>query len=142
MAPAVVLVGCSDDPVEANLIEETPDTPALTIVVGEAEAALIAHYDAVLNSVPENQQQLRDALSALRQQHVEHRAAMAADGASPPLGSIPNSPNIGTLVTAEREAAKSRIASCEECSDPELARILAFIAASEASHVPVLRGLT
>jgi rubrerythrin len=42
---------------------------------------------------------------------------------------------------AERQASRARRTSCGATTDPELARILTFIAASEASHVPALRQL-
>ena len=40
-----------------------------------------------------------------------------------------------------REAARSRIRACVAADDADLARLLTFIAASEASHVPALRDL-
>ena len=48
---------------------------------------------------------------------------------------------IANLMAAEREAARSRIRACVAADDAELARLLTFIGASEASHVPALRDL-
>ena len=45
---------------------------------------------------------------------------------------------IAVLADAERAAAKARRASCVAATDQELARIVALIAASEASHAPAL----
>jgi hypothetical protein len=57
--------------------------------------------------------------------------------------SLPTDPRaaIGVLIDAERSAMRQRIDACVAATDPETARTLTFIAASEGSHVPALKDL-
>jgi len=147
------LSACGGESPEANPVETTaPPTPALAEVVAGEELALIALYDVALASLPEADERRRTLLTALRQQHVEHRDALApevtvpVDGEAPAGGrsdtggpdATPVAPGLRDLAAAERKAAKARIRACVEADDPQLARTLAFIAASESSHVPAL----
>lgn len=118
-------------------IGAAPD--ALRREVATAERALIAAYDAAIAAFPS----LAVDLAAVRAQHADHLSAMAADGAEPPAATTPASPAeaIAALRAAEQQAARARRTSCVAAADPELARVLALIAASEQSHAAYLREL-
>ena len=62
------------------------------------------------------------------------------DGISPSERDVQVS--LRDLIGAERRATRSRVSACVETSDPELARVLALIGASEAGHVAALRSLS
>lgn len=149
------LSACGSESPEASPVETTaPPAPDLAAVVAGDERALIALYDAALAGLSEADERRRVLLTALRQQHVEHRDALApnvavsvdgdmAGGAVPDAegtvsSAAPVAPGLRDLAAAERKAAKERIRACVEADDPQLARTLAFIAASESSHVPAL----
>lgn len=142
LGPVAVLSACSsdDDAVATATLSAEPEPAPPDDLVAAEEALLIAHYDAVLAAIPETQGDVRAALTALREQHVAHREALGGGG-EPVLDDLPDSPSVASLVAAEKAASKARIRACVEAADPELARTLAFIAASEASHVPALKDL-
>ena len=118
---------------------------ALRRDVATAERMLIASYDAAISAHP----QLEGPLAVIRGQHADHLAAMGGEGADPVAGPAPSAaatPGAGTaaeavadLRRAEQAAARERRASCVAADDPELARLLALIAASEQSHAAALR---
>lgn len=143
IGPVGLLAACSssDEASPTATLGTEPEPIAPDATVAAEEALLIAHYDAVLQALPETQTETRSALSALREQHVAHREALGGGG-EPALDDLPEDPSITSLTAAEKAASKARIRACAEASDPELARTLAFIAASEASHVPALKDLT
>lgn len=97
----------------------------------------MAAYDAAITAFPE----LAASLTTIRGQHADHLAAMADEGAEPPAASAPASAEaaITALRAAEQQAARERRTSCVAAGDPELARMLALIAASEQSHAAALR---
>lgn len=146
LLPAGAVAACSSGAIPVADVPATAEpTPELSSEVAAAEADLIARYDAVIATLAEGSDRVRSTLEAIRMQHAEHLSALggAPTGASVAgAEAVVGSPAIAALVDAERQAAKARIGSCVEASDPELARTLAFIAASEASHVPVLRRLS
>jgi hypothetical protein len=115
-------------------------TAGLADEVAAQEHDLVAVYDAVIAGFPS----LAAALGTIRDQHVQHAAALGspATAAATP-GAAPGSQGaaLGMLIGAERDALHARIASCVAAPDAALARTLAFIAASEGSHVPALRDL-
>lgn len=146
LAPVSALTACGEDePSVTASVPVEPDTPDLNATVAEQEAALIALYDSVLDSLPESDARRREILGELRQQHVDHHQALVPGqelASTPPSpDGAPVAPGVRDLAAAERSAAKERIAACIDASDPDLARTLAFIAASEASHVPALSDL-
>jgi hypothetical protein len=107
--------------------------------VADAEAALIAQYQATIAAY----QDLAAPLTLLMDQHRAHLAAMAiAPSSAPPSTGVPVPGSARQAVTAladaERAATQQRGQACVDAMDPALARTLAFIAASEASHVPAL----
>ena len=67
----------------------------------------------------------------------EQASAVAASG-----GPVTAKSAVRTLIAAERAAARQRIEACVAATEPGLARTLAFIAASEASHIPALKEVT
>lgn len=115
----------------------SPDADALTREqVAADEWSLVALYDAALSSQPD----LAAELSTIRDQHVEHAAALGSS--TPPSGSAsasPAPPGRDALAAAEATAAKQRAQACGSAHDTELARLLALIAASEAGHAAYLK---
>ena len=107
--------------------------------VAGAEQALIAQYQAFITAFPE----LSVDLTPLLEQHADHAKAIGvkAPATSAPVAAADARTAIAVLADAERAAAKARRASCVAATDPELARIVALIAASEASHAPALSRL-
>lgn len=137
LGPVALLAACSNG--------DTPDEPVpspteqtVASAQAAAEQRLIDGYEATIATHPG----LAATLTPLRDQHMAHADAL---GGSPGPGTATVAPSegaaIAALVTAERQAARERIGACVEAGEPGLARLLAFIAASEASHVPVLRSL-
>lgn len=111
--------------------------------VAAAELALIAQYQEVIAAFPD----LGASLIALQEQHRAHLVAMAPAGApgDDASASAATAPAPGSarqalelLADAERAASQQRREACLGAADPDLARTLALIAASEASHVPAL----
>ncbi len=110
--------------------------------VAAAEQALIAQYQEVISAFPD----LGASLIALQEQHRDHLVAMApADAPGGPATATASALAPGSarqalelLADAERAASQQRRESCLAATDPNLARTLAFIAASESSHVPAL----
>ncbi len=146
LAPASVLAACSSEP--------PPDVAATPTAAPEPdvrqraaldEVGLIALYDSVLASLPDADERRRAPLRELREQHVAHRDALDPDAVAAsvvePGDGEPVAPGLTDLADAERQAVKQRIRSCVDATDEQTARLLALIAASEASHVPAVRGL-
>ncbi len=141
LGPIGLLAACSSD------AEPGPSTPTaapatISTAVAEQERELVAHYDATITAFPE----LAVALQAIRDQHIQHGTALDPESAAEEAPAPPEVPEgvnraIAALVTAERRASRDRIDACVEAQDAGLARLLTFIAASEASHVPALRDL-
>lgn len=107
--------------------------------VAGAEQALIAQYQTFITAFPE----LGADLTPLLEQHADHAKAIGvkATATSAPVAAADARTAIAVLADVERAAAKARRASCVAATDPELARIVALIAASEASHAPALTRL-
>ena len=116
---------------------------ALAARVAADEAALIARYDSILAARPAIDPAAAALLAAIRDEHVQHRDALGGTAApSSPAPAISSaSAGLSELPRAERQASRSRVRACEDAQEPELARLLAFIAASEAAHVPALRDV-
>lgn len=127
----------SSAPASTPGASDQPPIDAVRREVATSERALIAAYDAALTAFPA----LATELSAIRAQHADHLAAMGDDGAEPAAAMAPASPQaaITALRAAEQQAARERRTSCVAAADPELARVLALIAASEQSHAAALR---
>jgi len=141
LGPLAALAACgSESEPAAALSEQASPEPALETSVAAEESVLIAHYDAVIAGLGEGREALVLALRELQGQHVAHRTSLGGGADSDP-SALPDSPTLASLIKAERAATKARINACVDTTDPELARLLTFIAASEASHVPALKAL-
>jgi hypothetical protein len=118
-------------------LDGDPPTPAgVAAQAAAAESELISLYDAAIAALGPTGEERALLLTSLREQHAAHREALGgADDVPAPT----RAPDLGALISAERGAARARIRSCVDAEDPELARVLALIAASEAAHVPALR---
>ena len=135
LAGAAVLgaAACTDRPVR----RPSPPDPdvALRAAAVAREQDLLSRYDALLAAQP----RLAAELSSYREDHVQHLRALA--GPTPaPTPSATTPPVAGTraaLVAAERAAANAHAAATATAS-PDLARLLASLAACESTHVAVL----
>lgn len=139
---AALIAGCGTSDSEGST--GSPDD-AVRTAVAEAEAALIAQYQGVITAFPD----LGASLVAILEQHRAHLAAVApGQESAQPATQGPANPTaapidsaaaaLQILAEAERAASQQRREACGAAADPELARVLAFISASEASHVPAL----
>lgn len=139
VAGAALLAGCSADPASSDAAgSDAPGSatadpsrdPVLAAAIAD-EQALIAAYDAVLagGAAP--------LLQAIRAEHQAHLDALGGAGTTP---AAPLDVTAASLAERERAAAARCREHCAQATDPALVRTLAFIAASEASHVPALRG--
>jgi hypothetical protein len=146
VAPAGILAACtgSAEPSPPSASATAPPADLAAEVAGE-ESELIATYDALLAGVTGLGDEATALLTLIRDQHVQHLEALGVTPAQPPAstGTAPATAAaaISLLVAAEREASRSRIRACVAADEPDLARLLTFIGASEASHVPALRDL-
>ena len=144
IGPIGVLAACSNDSAPAP--EPSPtDTaqPAPAEASAVDESALIARYDTVLGALPDADADLLTTLTAIRDQHVQHRDALGGAEPQPDPSPAPAGVTeaLTALIAAERKAGKARIRACVSAEDPDAARLLALIAASESAHVPALRDL-
>lgn len=109
-------------------------TADLTVEAGTDEWLLIARYDSTITQHPE----LTAELEPIRDQHREHASAlgMSEPDSLPDLGPAPASRKraLALLAAAESTARDQRIDACVACDSATTARLLASIAASEASH--------
>ena len=142
--PVAALAACTSGGEQSDQAPAT--SPAATDAMPRAaadEAALVAQYEAALERVADGQTELRAALSQIRDQHRAHLDALGGATDAPPPATLPSGTAavLAELIDAERAASKERIDACVDTPDPDLARVLSLIAASEASHVPVLRDL-
>jgi hypothetical protein len=144
LAPAGLLTACSGsaDPAPATATATAP-APDLAAEVAAEESVLVAAYDAVLAGQSGLDPEATALLTLIRDQHAEHRDALGTPSsqAPAPAASGTTQAALAGLIAAERDAARSRVRACVAADDAELARLLAFIGASEASHVPALRDL-
>lgn len=150
-AAVPVTAGCtsSTDPdpnPSPSTDESTNDSEAsidtfLRVGAAEAETELIDRYTATIAAHPT----LAAALTPLADQHREHRVALqsqpAPDSQTSPAGvNVASDPAIAVndIIAAERAAADARTLDCEQAESVELTRLLALVAASEASHAEAL----
>ncbi|MFJ8046354.1 ferritin-like domain-containing protein [Kitasatospora sp. NPDC096147] len=151
---SLLICGCTDEehgPAAEQRQREDADRPVRTKAVADTDL-LLAGYDAVAASAGSQAEQLR----TLRAEVAEHRAALAAGlpsgSATPsasPSGSATPAPSgsggpvgsVAQLAAAERTTAQARLAQLGGAS-PELARLLAAVAASGAVHAEILGDRT
>lgn len=135
-AALVPMAACSDEPEPISLAADPVRVEALG-----AELDLIAVYEASIAAQPE----LAPTLTVILEQHREHAQALAVPDAqaSPPAPrGAAAAVDLNGLRDLERQAAGLRAGACVRAGNPELARLLALIGASEAQHVAVLAGVT
>ena len=140
------LAACSSTP------EPAPTTPPPSSATPQSETLaneqeLIAKYNVAIAGLPT----LSTQLTALRDQHADHVTALGGTPSttSPSTAVVAGFPGpsagqqaiVQALIDAERTAAAQRVEACVAATDANLARILTFIAASEASHLPALKDL-
>jgi hypothetical protein len=136
----------------------SPPPPAHDVAVLRsaiaAERAMVARYRAALAETGQAGHQATAILEGILSEHQQHAAQLAArlvvpaGGTSPaPLrvpaaGPIPSgrAAMTGALAAAEQEAT-ARLSGQLLSVPPSLAQLMASIAASEATHVPVLHAL-
>jgi hypothetical protein len=146
-----VLAGC--DPVRAHrgaTLSTEPTTPGPSagatvsplVTAIRAERALLAQYEAVIAAHPA----LRRHLAPIGGEHRAHLDALdalvAPDprddlGATPPERVAPGELTVAALVRAENQSVRALITACLT-QPPDVAVLMASIAASESSHVVVL----
>lgn len=143
-AVALAAAGCTSSPDDSSGGSPSPVDPdpdaSVRQAVAEAEAAIIALYDAAIAAYPA----LAADLGAVRDEHRAHAEAMGIAVASPspsPPAPATRSAALAGLAEAERAAVLERTAACEASTGADLARVTALIAASEAGHVEFLRGI-
>ncbi|WP_063802081.1 hypothetical protein [Streptomyces sp. WM6378] len=117
---------------------------ALRLRTSAASQALVTQYDAVLAMHPT----LRTRLAPLRDQAAQHATALAPASTASPAPSAPAA--VSAVASDADEALKSLAAAEQRTSDaqlaalatapPELARLLASVAASNAGHAFLLGG--
>jgi hypothetical protein len=137
-----ILQSCSSDTAPASSSDATPSDADAAVRASAitAELALIAEYERALASRSEPQ------LLAIRDEHVAHLSALDAGEAVEQESADDDTGTRSPVVVAdlrdrERTAADQGRARCTQATSPELIRLLTFIAASEASHVPALGRL-
>ena len=128
----VGLVGCSSSSLPLPFISDPDDEVRESVAASEAE--LIAAYDAAIEKLPAES----GRLSAIREQHAEHLAAMELQDspAAAPAIELSGNPTtvLATLRKLETKAARARVKSCAKCDDGDLAALIAQIGTSEAAH--------
>ncbi|WP_240361626.1 MULTISPECIES: hypothetical protein [Streptomyces] len=150
-AAAGLLAGCSDAGGGQGSAAEARETAKraeaeLRERTSAASRALVAQYDAVLAMHPS----LRDRLAPLRDQSAQHDRALAAPPAATPGPTATRPPSVSSvpadaddavkqLADAERRTSDAQLAAVAT-APPELARLLASVAASGAGHAYLLGG--
>ena len=137
-----MLAACGGQQSDANSSGTSDESRSVQVDVAANEQILIDQYGAAIVAFPA----LASQLAGLQAQHQEHLSALGVDAAQAASDTTETAPiareaAILALMEAERQAARARRTSCGATTNPELARTLTFIAASEASHVPALRQL-
>ncbi|MGW8329935.1 hypothetical protein ACWGLE_18790 [Streptomyces sp. NPDC055897] len=150
-AAAGLLAGCSDaggghDSAAAEREAAKRAEAALRERTSAASRALVGQYDAVLAMHPA----LRDRLAPLRDQAAQHGTALASAPAAGPGPTATRAPGVSAvpadaddalkqLADAERRTSDAQLAAVA-AAPPELARLLASVAASGAGHAYLLGG--
>jgi hypothetical protein len=146
LGPVGLIAACSSGSGATAASATATTSASLADEVVREEEGLIATYEAVLAALPDLPAETATLLGTIRDQHAQHRDALGGGSGASPSAAPTAQPStaadaLGILVAAEREASRSRIRACVAAEDPELARLLAFLAASESAHVPALRGV-
>ncbi|MFC5034604.1 hypothetical protein C8250_030640 [Streptomyces sp. So13.3] len=147
-ALAGLATGCSGGtPAAADTLKDTPPAvpgAALRARAAADSTALLAHYDGLLAARPD----LTARLAPLRAEVARHAQAFGATVPKPAPAGTPGAtgttaatapPTLGALAAAERRLADARATALLD-APPELARLLASVAAAGAAHVVLLTG--
>lgn len=144
LGPVVLLTACTSEGTPADESGQPSIAGAgvagLSEKVAAHEQELVARYASVISAFPS----LSTPLGAIRDQHLAHAIELSdATPGAPAAVVVPSDQRaaLGMLIAAERDAMRGRLADCVAAQDPDLARTLTFIAASEGSHVPALRDM-
>ncbi|MET7712685.1 hypothetical protein [Streptomyces sp. NPDC005407] len=143
-AAAVVLTGCSTEEPERRRTSGSAADPAraeaaLRRRLAATSGALRDQYDAVIAQHPS----LAGKLAALRAAVAEHVTALAGPAVTalpavaPPEVPADSAAALKALATAERRISDAHSASLVD-AEPELARLLASVAAAGAAHAYLL----
>lgn len=139
-AAATVLTGCSNEEPERRRTSGPAADPARAEAArrrrfAATSGALRDQYDAVLARHPS----LAGQLTALRAAVAEHVTALGGAAAAPPAGPVPADARaaVKALADAERRTSDAHTAALTD-AEPELARLLASIAAAGAAHAYLL----
>lgn len=143
LGSSAVLTSCTDDATptptdSANTDAPTSDDANVIASAAANEVALIGRYEQVLAAGSALTPAVANLLTEILQQHRLHLQALSVDDFAPASQTAGVTPTLADLTAAERAAADERTLSCESAADPNLARTLALIAASEASHAQAL----
>ncbi len=150
LGAVALLSGCSDGSESRREADGGADVALLRARGARDSTALLARYDATVDAHPA----LAERLAPLREETARHVAVFTAEGRSPsPSATVSRSPSAGgrrmpevpedakqalsALVQAERRTADTRTAALAT-APPELARLLASVAACGAAHVYLL----
>ncbi|TQK51507.1 hypothetical protein FBY35_1910 [Streptomyces sp. SLBN-118] len=135
-AAVTALTGCSNEDPERGRTANSDSDPvraetALRGRLAAASAALRDHYDAVMVHLPV----LTGQLSALRTAVAEHVTALGGTSRVAPTLPVPaDAPAaLRSLAAAERRTGDAYTAALLD-AEPELARLLASVAAAGATH--------
>lgn len=145
LGPIGLLAACGSDTGSGPTASASGEAPNPSNPAGPAsgvaaeEAKMIALYDAALSALPAGPSQERTLLERIRGEHAAHHAALTDAPIPVDVMAVPVSRR--DLIVAERRASRSRVSACLEATDPELARVLALMGASEAGHAAALRAL-
>ncbi|MFF8847503.1 hypothetical protein ACF08N_33130 [Streptomyces sp. NPDC015127] len=152
---AAVVTGCSGDtsgdrPAGRPAADPARAEKALRRRLTARSQALLDEYDAVIARHPS----LADRLTPLRTDVAAHVAALAGTGPSPAVPATPSPSGTGSVVAGgpdpgEPDAALKALAAAERRTsdehtaslpdaEPELARLLASVAAAGAAHAYLL----
>lgn len=156
-AAAAVLTGCSSGTPAGPRTKGTSADPAAAAAelrrrLAARSTALLGEYDAVVLRHPA----LRDRLAPLREAVAAHAGALSGTAASPPAssgapsgapatasaiagGSVADDPAaaLRALAASERRTSAEHTASLMD-AEPELARLLASVAAAGSAHAYLL----
>lgn len=150
LGAVALLSGCSDDSESKRETDGGADVALLRARGARDSTALLARYDATVDAHPA----LAKRLAPLREETARHVAVFTSEGRSPsPSATVSRSPSAGgrrvptvpegerqalsALAQVERRTADTRTAALAT-APPELARLLASVAACGAAHVYLL----
>ncbi|MGW7056830.1 hypothetical protein [Streptomyces sp. NPDC054887] len=145
-AAAALLTGCARDTAARGREGSSADAVAAAVRAeagmrkrsARARRTLLAHYDAVIAAHPSaagRLEPLRDAVA--RQAQALRGEGAAVRAAAPPAVAAEPGAALKELAAEERRAADAHTAALVD-APPELARLLASVAAAGAAHVYLL----